>query len=118
MMISIVEQVVQSVVSANDKRWIPENLEDYTFFAHTDYWEFFSENPDLDTICEYCNRYDTQAFMGAELRSQFPDLQIQDQDFIYPNVHMTLWGKETCKCILRRVNVEKVKPESLVFYLE
>jgi hypothetical protein len=74
-----------------------------TFFGHYDVWTYIAEGP-LDTNCPKCMELDAQDFMGAHLRQMFPDLVIMDEDTIYPNVHQTLWGKPTCKCVLRRAS--------------
>jgi hypothetical protein len=74
-----------------------------TFWGHYDVWTYIAEGP-LDTNCDKCMELDSQDFMGAHLRQMFPDLVIMDEDTIYPNVHQTLWGKETCKCVLRRAS--------------
>lgn len=94
---------------------IPEELLGVGFFGAYDLWEYY-ELGDVNSECEYCKEYGGKAFAGNQLRTIFPDLIIEDEDTIYPNVHMTLWGKETCQCSLIRVNTEKVKPESLVFW--
>ena len=57
---------------------------------------------DPDSECEYCEWFDGKTFTGAQLRFLFPDLKIIDRDEIHPRVHMTLWGKDTCKCRLYR----------------
>lgn len=105
-------QAVQAII---DKSWIPEELQGNSFFGNYDLWEYFALG-DLDNECEWCRRYATQTFTGTQLRQVFPDLEIQDEDNIYPNVHMTLWGKETCKCLLIRINQKETHPEEQVVY--
>ena len=110
--------LVQAVrqIQASDKRWIPQELEDYRFFGNYDLWEYY-ELGDPESECEFCKVYANQVFTGAQLRNVFPDLEIEGPYDIYPNVHMTLWGAKTCKCKLIRVNQEKItNPEQLVVY--
>jgi hypothetical protein len=113
------QTLIQAVrqIQSGDKRWIPEELQGKSFFSNYDYWEYF-ELGDPDSECEYCKEYASKTFTGAQLRREFPDLIIEDEDDIYPNVHMTLWGKETCKCLLIRVNTALIRPEDLVFYAD
>ena len=98
---SILIQAVQAVRQTLDKRWIPEELRDWGFFSVNDIWAYESEN--TENRCENCDQFVGMTFFGDELRSMFPDLIIESSELIYPNVHMTLWGTETCKCKLRRV---------------
>ena len=99
---SILIQAVQAVRQTLDKRWIPEDLRDWSFFSTLDVWLYESENT-KGNRCWSCEQFMGMTFFGDELRSMFPDLIIKSATEIYPNVHMTLWGKETCKCKLRRV---------------
>lgn len=108
-------QVARAVQAVIDKSWIPQELQGTSFFGNNDLWEYF-ELGDPDVECLYCKRYANMAFAGSQLRQVFPDLVIQGPDDIYPNVHQTLWGKETCKCQLIRVNTQAAHPEELVFY--
>ena len=85
-----------------------------TFFSNYDYWTYIAEGP-IDTNCDKCAELDAQDFVGSQLRSMFPDLIVLDEDTIYPNVHMTLWGKATCKCILRRTE-SGLDPTNFVAY--
>jgi hypothetical protein len=112
-MATLIQAVRQ--IQASDKRWIPEELQGNSFFGNTDLWEYFALG-DLDNECQWCRGYAAQIFTGAQLRQVFPDLQIEGEDDIYPNVHMTLWGRETCKCVLVRVNQEAVHPEDVVVW--
>ncbi len=82
---------------------IPQQLKDTSFFGHYDAWMFIAEGP-WETNCPTCKDLAGQDFLGAYLRSMFPHLIILDEDTIYPNVHMTLWGVDTCKCVLRRLH--------------
>ena len=95
--------IVKAVDLAEAKSRIPASLKGKSFFSMFDVWTYIAEGP-LDTNCPKCMELDAQDFTGTYLRAMFPDLVILDEDTIYPNVHMTLWGKDTCKCILRRTN--------------
>jgi hypothetical protein len=98
------QSMVEAVLSVHEAR---KRRVDFTtrktFFGHYDVWTYIAEGP-LDTNCPKCMELDAQDFMGAHLRQMFPDLMIMDEDTIYPNVHQTLWGKDTCKCVLRRAS--------------
>ena len=85
------------------KQRVPKQYRSKSFFGHYDVWTYIAEGP-LDTNCPKCMELDAQDFMGSHLRQMFPDLVIMDEDNIYPNVHQTLWGKDTCKCVLRRAS--------------
>ena len=85
-----------------------------SFFGAYDFWTYIAEGP-IDTNCDKCTELDAQDFTGSQLRSMFPDLIVLDDDTIYPNVHQTLWGKDTCKCILRRVT-DGLDPTNFVAY--
>ncbi len=54
--------------------------------------------------CEHCKAFADSIFLGTEVRAQFPDRVVQGENVIYVNYHMTLWGKDTCKCYLYRVD--------------
>ena len=108
-------QAVNAVQQTAALSRIPETLKAFSFFGNYDLWEYY-ELGDPDSECEHCKQYSSKTFVGSELRAEFPDLIIEDQDTIYPNVHMTLWGVDTCKCLLIRVNKDKVDLESLVFF--
>jgi hypothetical protein len=97
------EQVLAAVSAVHEARKRLSIDTRKTFFGHYDVWTYIAEGP-LDTNCPKCMELDAQDFMGAHLRQMFPDLVIMDEDTIYPNVHMTLWSKNTCKCVLRRAS--------------
>lgn len=86
-----------------------------TFFGNYDFWMYIAEGP-LDTNCDTCMTLDGQDFVGMQLRSMFPDLVVMDEDTIYPNVHQTLWGTETCKCVLRRLDSHALDPSDFTVY--
>lgn len=99
---SMLIQAVQAVRQTLDKRWIPEELRDYSFFSVYDVWSYESENT-KGNQCWACAQFEAiGTFFGDELRTIFPDLRIVDEVTILPRVHITLWGKETCKCVLHR----------------
>ena len=52
-----------------------------------------------DATCETCLDYEQNVFSQEEIDSEFPDWFKAD-GVIHPNVHMTLWGKATCRCSL------------------
>ena len=110
-----VQAAVQAVKAVIDKSWIPEEYRGTSYFGNYDLWEYFELGASTSE-CEFCKQYSGKTFTGAQLRQVFPDLEIIGEDDIYPNVHMTLWGKDTCKCQLIRVNTGVVKPETLVVY--
>jgi hypothetical protein len=97
------EQVLVAVAAVHEARKRLGIDTRKTFFGHYDVWTYIAEGP-IDTNCPKCMELDAQDFMGSHLRQMFPDLMIMDEDTIYPNVHQTLWGKPTCKCILRRAS--------------
>jgi hypothetical protein len=111
---SILVQAVKAVQTFDARRRIPESMRGEHPFSAYAFWTYYSLG-DPEDECEYCLRYDGRTFAGNQLRTTFPDLKFEAPD-IYPNVHMTLWGKETCKCILIRENPDKLVPESLLFY--
>lgn len=74
---------------------IPKQLRGKSFFGHYDVWMYVAEGP-VETNCDKCREFDAQDFMGSHLRQMFPDLIVMDEDTIYPNVHQTLWGTDTC----------------------
>jgi hypothetical protein len=53
--------------------------------------------------CEHCLEREGQVYTRnneLDLMDIFPDLTYDSDTTISPNVHMTLWGKMTCKCKL------------------
>ena len=97
------QQAIEAVLAVHEARKHINIDTKKTFFSMFDVWTYIAEGP-IDTNCPKCMELDAQDFQGSYLRAMFPDLVILDEDTIYPNVHMTLWGKPTCKCILRRTN--------------
>jgi hypothetical protein len=94
-------RAIQAVQIVQDKKWIPEELSEWGFFSKLDVWHYISIS---DTRrCWNCEQFDGLDFFGDELRSMFPDLTIESANVIAANVHMTLWGKDTCRCKLVRV---------------
>ena len=73
-----------------------------TFYSAMSLWHYVLE-PGADH-CEYCKAFADQIFLGSALRSTFPDHYIEGENVIYVNYHETLWGKDTCKCYLYRVD--------------
>jgi hypothetical protein len=86
------------------RRRIPEDLRGTSPYSAMTLWAFIV-HADHDTpgkTCAYCQMFDGQTFRGDQLRTTFPDHYWKGID-IYPDVHMTLWGKPgTCGCMLIR----------------
>jgi hypothetical protein len=96
-------QAVQAVKTLRDSRLrrpmaIKESL---TFFGQYDLWHYISISD--DRRCKWCEAYDGKEFVGRQIRTIFPDLEIRSPNIIDPHVHTTLWGKQTCRCKLVRV---------------
>jgi len=89
--------IVKTTDICEAKASIPAHLRDkgITWYSMFDVWTYIAEGP-IDENCPKCMELDAQDFQGSYLRAMFPDLVILDEDTIYPNVHMTLWGKDTC----------------------
>ena len=108
-------KAVEAVEKARQR--IPEELYGKSFFGHYDLWMYIDTKDD-ENECDTCKGFRWTTIAGSELRSTFPDLTIWDENMILPNVHMTLWGADTCKCVLIRLDTEgeDYKPERIVFY--
>ena len=65
-------------------------------------WQYMALG-DPDTRCEHCDQLDGNIYTGEDLRRSFPDLIFYDADNVYPNLHMTLWARDTCKCLITRL---------------
>lgn len=89
-------RAVQAAQAVQDKRWIPEELEDRGFFSRLDVWHYISISD--DRRCWYCEQLDGHDYYGDELRSFFPHLEIRSGNVIDVNLHLTLWNKDTCRC--------------------
>ena len=89
-------KAVQAVQAVMDKKWIPEELTSVTFFGENDWWFFF---PLIDArTCERCQEFgERREFSGADLRSTFPNLEIENANRIWANVH------PNCRCFLIRI---------------
>jgi hypothetical protein len=98
-------QAIEAVRVMQDKRWIPEELHDRTFFSYQDVWHYISISD--DRRCKYCEMYDGEDYFGDQIRTFFPDLEIRSPNIIDVNVHLTLWNKDTCRCKLVRVYSEE-----------
>ena len=75
-----------------------------TFFGQYDLWHYISISD--DRRCKWCEQFDGKEFLGRQLRTIFPDLEIRSPSIIDPNVHTTMWGEPTCRCKLVRVHVD------------
>ena len=86
------------------RKRVPDDLRNTHPYSVTALWTYYNRtdhDPEGDT-CIYCKMFDGQTFTGDQLRSVFPDHEWKGND-IYPNVHKTLWGKDsTCACLLIR----------------
>ena len=94
------KQIEQELI---ERRYIPDHLKDTHPFSANTLWTYYARtyrDPEGET-CPYCNQFDGQTYPGSYIRSIFPDY-IWVGDDIYPNVHQTLWGKDTCACLLIR----------------
>jgi hypothetical protein len=108
-------EAVQAVLTLEEaRRLIPDHLKDTHPFSATAIYDYLALG-DYDTECEWCKKYAGQQFAGNQIRAMFPDYS-WDGDDIRPNVHMTLWGKDTCKCLLVRVDQATLHPEDVVLY--
>lgn len=95
-------EVLEAVLAARQR--IPRELRGTHPYSANTLWTYYNRadhDPEGDT-CLYCRFFDGQTFTGAQLRSVFPDHVWRGSD-IYPNVHKTLWNREsTCACLLIR----------------
>lgn len=107
-------EAVSIVLAVEARQRIPDYLKDTHPFSHYAIWDYMNLG-DPESECEHCLRYDGKQFTGDMLRTLFPDLEF-DGDDILPRVHMTLWGKDTCKCRLIRINTSNVAPSSVVIF--
>lgn len=108
-------EVVGIVLAVQEARKrIPDNLKHTHPFSHYAVWDYMNLG-DPQSECEHCLRYDGKQFTGDMLRTYFPDLMFDGED-ILPRVHVTLWGKDTCKCRLIRVNLDVASPTSIVVF--
>lgn len=87
----------------------PEEYEHITFFSRYNAWVYEAV---LDgRLCERCLEFEQNPyFFGTELRSNFPYLEIQDENTILAWVH------PNCRCRLHRIT--EWTPDLLKWYLE
>lgn len=104
-------QAIQQVAA---KKRIPDEFKHLSYFGAYDIWRYI-DTGDPDNECEHCARFRSYEFTGNQLRQYFPDLTVESENLIYPNVHMTLWGKPTCKCLLIR-QTTGLDPSQVVTY--
>ena len=112
-------QLIQAIQQVAAKKRIPEHMRGTAPYSVNALWTFY-----LDTYrtpkgesCPYCKMFDGQTFTGDQLRSVFPDHKWVGDD-IHANVHMTLWGKDTCCCLLIREDEKWSKPMDLSFWTD
>ncbi len=91
---SIIE-AVEVVEAVEGTQWIPDWLQGDTFFSEYDFWRFAAISD--DRLCFGCSIYDKMVFSGAELRFEFPYLEIVDANLIFAYIH------PNCRCVLTRV---------------
>lgn len=86
------------------KQRIPEHLRDTSPYSANALWTYYNRTyKDAEgESCNYCLMFDGETFTGDQLRTVFPDHYFVGDD-IYPNVHKTLWNRESqCTCLLIR----------------
>ena len=77
-----------------------------TFFSENDVWLYDATLDGL--VCDYCRTAEIIGeFRGNNLRLNFPDLEIVDENTLHPHNHVTLGWRtldtDTCRCVLKRV---------------
>jgi hypothetical protein len=97
-------QAIKAVKDAKTRR-LKALRENITFFGQYDLWHYITISD--KRRCEWCEAYQAKEFVGRQIRSIFPDLEIISPNVIDPNVHITKWGKDTCRCKLVRVHLPK-----------
>jgi hypothetical protein len=106
--------MVEAMQQHEARKRIPDHMRGTSPYSALTFWTYYALG-DADSKCNYCNQFDGQSFTGSQLRTTFPDHEWQGDD-IYPNVHMTLWGKDTCKCLLIREPEQTDLSTSLSFW--
>lgn len=105
---------MQAVQARQDKKWIPKELSEKSFFSEFDAWHFISISD--DRRCKYCEEFDGHTYYGDDLRRVFPDLEIRSDNIIDVHYHKTLWNKPTCRCkLVRSWKVEKPEGWKLLY---
>jgi hypothetical protein len=114
-LLSAVEAVSEIISLEEAKKRIPNHMKSVKPYSAQTLWTYYNRadsDPEGET-CNYCNMFDGQTFLGSDLRRMFPHHEWRGDD-IYPNVHKTLWNKDsTCSCLLIRepsdtVDLERV----------
>lgn len=85
------------------RKRIPDHLKATHPYSVNALWTFYLDahhQPKTES-CPYCIMFDGQTFTGDQLRTVFPDHTWEGDD-IRANVHETLWGTDTCACLLIR----------------
>ena len=107
-------QVVAVAVAVHEARnRIPDDLKNTAPYSVNALWTYYNRtySDPVGDSCNYCKMFDGQTFTGDQLRSVFPDHYWVGLD-IYPNVHKTLWDRDSqCSCLLIRED-EKWGPAS------
>lgn len=109
----LVSRVVASVREADAKSRLPEYARGTGVYSSMTVWHYVSENS-KGNQCPYCMENNGKDILGSAIRLRFPDHIVVAPDLIYVNLHMTLWGQNTCKCYLyREVGQQIANPETL-----
>jgi hypothetical protein len=85
------------------------DLQGKGIFSKSTIWHYQLE--DGVEHCEHCKSNEGKDFIGTALRTAFPDLYVFDENYIWVNLHMTLWGTSTCRCFLYRAGMPSLNPE-------
>ena len=86
---------VAYLTEQQEKKWIPPDLK-IPFFGKYDIWMYDAV---LDSkLCDLCLEFEkTPRYLGNELRSNFPYLEVVDANTIKANVHPNF------RCVLHRI---------------
>lgn len=116
-MSTTLESVVNAVLAVHNieaRKRVPDHLKNTNPYSVNALWTFYLDTlrtPEGDS-CPYCKMFDGKTFTGDQLRTVFPD-HVWMGDDIHANVHMTLWGKDTCCCLLIRDDTKWGEPTNL-----
>ena len=99
------QAVVAAVAVYEAQKRIPDDYKDQSFFGLQDIWTYITITD--DRTCDTCLMLDKGNYIGIDLRILFPNLEIISANQILPRTHMTLWGKDTCRCTMLRLTEPK-----------
>lgn len=94
-------ELVEVIEAVEAVKRIPDTLKDHSFYGSSDVWHYIAILD--DRLCDNCRQLSDGNYLGIDLRALFPDHLIIDDDQILPRVHLTLWGKDTCRCTMLRL---------------